>query len=183
MSYTTERFRATISVEEYLEKYVDIPTFQECCKSCGCYEHNWACPPYDFDVEEYWHKYKTLDLTAVKIIFSEEMTSRIYTKDEIDKITRESLWEERKNLSGELMKLEKEIPQSISLSAGSCLNCKTCTRPEGLPCRHPESMRHSIESMGGNVGLTISKLMGIELERMEEGKLPNHFVLVCGLLH
>ena len=43
-------------------------------------------------------------------------------------------------------------------------------------------MRYSIESLGGNVGLTIEKLMGIQLEWMEEGKLPHHFVLVCGLL-
>ena len=43
-------------------------------------------------------------------------------------------------------------------------------------------MRYSIESIGGNVGLTLGKLMGIELEWMEEGRLPHYFVLVCGLL-
>lgn len=43
-------------------------------------------------------------------------------------------------------------------------------------------MRHSIESLGGNVGLTCSRLMKIELMWMEEGKLPPYFVLVCGLL-
>lgn len=43
-------------------------------------------------------------------------------------------------------------------------------------------MRYSIESLGGNVGLTIEKLMGIHLEWMEEGRLPHHFVLVSGLL-
>ena len=43
-------------------------------------------------------------------------------------------------------------------------------------------MRYSIESLGGNVGLTVSKLMGIELEWMEEGKIPSYFVLAGGLL-
>lgn len=42
-------------------------------------------------------------------------------------------------------------------------------------------MRYSIESIGGNVGLTVSKLMGIELEWVQEGKLPSYFVLVGGL--
>ena len=74
-------------------------------------------------------------------------------------------------------------PGSISLSAGSCHRCKNgCTRTQEKPCRFPEKMRYSIESLGGNVGLTIEKLMGIKLEWIEEGKLSHHFVLVCGLL-
>lgn len=57
-----------------------------------------------------------------------------------------------------------------------------CSRPLGEPCRRPGDMRYSIESIGGNVGLTVSKLMGIELEWVQEGKLPSYFVLVGGLL-
>ena len=43
-------------------------------------------------------------------------------------------------------------------------------------------MRYSIESLGGNVGKTASKLLGVELMWMEEKKLPAYFVLVNGLL-
>ncbi len=57
-----------------------------------------------------------------------------------------------------------------------------CTRTEKKPCRYPDQMRYSIESLGGNVGLTVSRLMGIELEWIEEGKMPSYFVLVAGLL-
>ena len=57
-----------------------------------------------------------------------------------------------------------------------------CTRPDGQPCRYPDTMRYSIEALGGNVGLTVQKLLGIQLEWMEEGKLPSYFVLVGGLL-
>ena len=87
-------------------------------------------------------------------------------------------------MSRELFELEKEFPGSVSLSAGSCGMCRGggCTRPEGKPCRFPEKMRFSIESLGGNVGLTVSRLMGIELEWMEEGKMPSYFVLVGGLM-
>ena len=42
--------------------------------------------------------------------------------------------------------------------------------------------RCSIEAIGGDVGKTISRLMGIELEWMKEGILPEKFVLVCRLL-
>ena len=78
--------------------------------------------------------------------------------------------------------LEQSLPGSFSLSAGECEECEHCTRPEGKPCRKPDKLRYSIESLGGNVGKTISRLCGIEIEWIEEGKIPEHFVLVGGLL-
>ena len=69
--YTTERYEAIVSVDHYLDKYVDVDTFLQACKACPNYEKIWACPTYDFDVIEYWKKYKTLELTAIKIIFDE----------------------------------------------------------------------------------------------------------------
>ena len=57
-----------------------------------------------------------------------------------------------------------------------------CTKKEGHSCRHPEKLRYSIEALGGNVGKTADKLLGLSLEWVEDGKLPAHFVLVGGLL-
>ena len=73
---------------------------------------------------------------------------------------------------------------SVSLSAGSCTICGVgnCTRPSGAPCRHAGKIRYSIESLGGNVGLTCRKLMGLQLEWIEDGKVPSYFVLCAGLL-
>ena len=94
------------------------------------------------------------------------------------------MFEVKKDMSRELYEMEKEYPGSISLSAGSCDLCKEegCSRVKGEPCRYPDQMRYSIESIGGNVGKTVSKLMGYELEWVEEGKVPSYFVLVGGLL-
>lgn len=182
--YTTKRYEATIPVSDYLEGYVDVDTFLECCRACPNYDGKWSCPSYDFDVIEYWKKYQTLDLTAVKIIFDEEYAGKEFPEEEIQRITDVSVMEMKRELSKELLLREEEVPGSVSLSAGSCILCKDgCSRKEGKPCRFPDKMRYSIESLGGNVGLTISKLMGIELEWIEAGKLPHHFVLVCGLLH
>lgn len=201
--YTTERHEAVVSVDHYLEEYVDVETFLEACKACPNYDKIWSCPPYDFDVLEYWKKYSTLELTAIKIIFDESITGKQLTKEEQADITKNSIWEVKEALSQELYEREKQVPGSISLSAGSCSLCKgSCTRasgatsPEGhvpckdsqcelpscSPCRYPDKMRYSIESLGGNVGLTTGRLMEIELEWIEEGKLPSYFVLVCGLL-
>lgn len=181
--YTTKYYHSFISVSDYLEHYVDVETFLEKCQECPNYDKIWSCPPYDFDVREYWKQYETLELTAVKIIFDEKYAGKPVSQEEAGRIIEDSLWNVKADLSAELLEKEQANPGSVSLSAGSCHLCHgQCGKADGKPCRFPEEMRYSIEALGGNVGLTISELMGIELEWMEEGKLPHYFVLVCGLL-
>ena len=172
--YTIERSEKTIKVNEYIENYVNVEEFLEYCKECKNYKAIWSCPSYNFNPEDYWKEYDEFLVVARKIIFGPDVdVPRSF----------EIMQEVKDDMSRELYKLEKEYPGSISLSAGSCSMCKEgCTRAEGFPCRYPELMRYSIESLGGNVGKTVSKLMGYELEWVEEGKLPSYFVLVGGLL-
>lgn len=172
--YTIERSEKTIKVNEYIENYVNVEEFLEYCKECKNYKAIWSCPSYNFNPEDYWKEYDEFLVVARKIIFGPDVdVPRSF----------EIMQEVKDDMSRELYKLEKEYPGSISLSAGSCSMCKEgCTRTEGFPCRYPELMRYSIESLGGNVGKTVSKLMGYELEWVEEGKLPSYFVLVGGLL-
>lgn len=167
-----------------MEACVDVPTFLECCRACGNYESVWSCPPYTFDPEDYWKRYRTLQLFGIKICFPASMTERVYEKAELDKLVDEVLWAERSKLTAELFEREKQYPGSVSLSAGSCRSCLPgrCTRPEGKPCRQPEQLRYSIESLGGNVGLTVTRYLKQKLLWMTEGRLPEHFILVCGLL-
>lgn len=181
--YKTTRYETEIAVEEYIDKYVDVDTFLKACQACPNYGSKWSCPPYDFDVIEYWKKYKTFRLLAVKIEFDQETLEKSYEPEELQAILDSVLPAEKQHLSDELLAAERKFPGSISLSAGSCQRCRGgCSKPEGKPCRFPEAMRYSIESLGGNVGMTIEKLMGLRLEWMEAGRLPHHFILVCGLL-
>ena len=183
MIYTTERFEAIVSVDHYLEEYVDVETFLDACKACPNYGKIWSCPSYDFDVIEYWKQFKTLELVAIKIIFDESIAGKEISPEQQEEINKNSIWEVKEQLATELFEKVKEIPGSVSLSAGSCTLCKDgCTRLKGEPCRYPEKMRYSIESLGGNVGLTTGRLMEIELEWMQEGRMPSYFVLVSGLL-
>lgn len=173
--YTIEKHQRDISVKEYVRDYVNVAEFLEYCKACPNYNSVWSCPPYDFDPEDFWNEFSELHVVARKIIFAPETS--------VEEGTR-ILAEVKAQMGEELYAMEKEYPGSVSLSAGSCSMCSEegCSRPEGAPCRRPCDMRYSIESIGGNVGLTVSKLMGIQLEWVQEGKLPSHFVLVGGLL-
>ncbi len=176
--YTVEKSDREIKTDEYIREYVNVEEFLEKCRECPNYGRLWSCPPYDFDPVSVWSRYDKLYVTARKIIFDEEQRSS--GTDAIMEILKEV----KDNMSSELFDMEKKYPGSLSLSAGSCSMCRgmECTRTEKKPCRYPDQMRYSIESLGGNVGLTVSRLMGIELEWIEEGKMPSYFVLVAGLL-
>jgi predicted metal-binding protein len=182
--YSIQNFEADISVEEYLRDYVDVATFLEDCKACPNYNKIWACPPYDFNPEEYWNRYTQFHVIGKKIIFNTEILEKNYSKEEMRELLDSTLFKEKQKLAEELWKMEEKESGSKSLSAANCTLCGhgNCSRPQGKPCKHPEKMHYSIESLGGNVGKTCSKLMGVELEWLTEGKLPNYLMLVSGLL-
>ena len=173
MAYTLQRFESVTDVESYLEGYVDVEHFLTCCKECSCYGNLWSCPPYDFDPKDVWRRYQRLRVIGYRMGFGEDRSW-----EEI----QAAMVEVKSKIAQELYDLEQSLPGSFSLSAGECEECEQCTRPEGKPCRKPDKLRYSIESLGGNVGKTISRLCGIEIEWIEEGKIPEHFVLVGGLL-
>lgn len=181
--YTTKRHKASVQIDEYLDGYVNVEEFLVYCENCPNYGTFWACPPFDFAPLDYWKRFEILDLYAEEIIFDEQFAGKKFEQEAMNRIISDSLKPVKKRLTEDLYELERKTPGSISLSAGSCELCRgDCARKNQEPCKFPEKMRYSIEALGGNVGLTISKLMGIELEWIREGVLPDRFVLVCGLL-
>ena len=85
-------------------------------------------------------------------------------------------------LMNELYDMERAEPGSLALSAGGCDLCEECARGKGHPCFKPELMRCSVESLGGNVIKCITELLGEEVLWADNGKLPEHFILLGGLL-
>ena len=68
-----ETFEKTIDMPTYIEGYVNVEEFLECCKVCGNYDRKWSCPSYDFDpVEDYWKQFDTLHVVGKKMILAEE---------------------------------------------------------------------------------------------------------------
>lgn len=181
-----ENFQAEIPVEEYMKECVDVATFLEFCKECSNYGKLWCCPPYTFDVEkDYWNKYQAkFNYGAENYICLKNLQASPILKMNNGKITEEFLLPYKEKLEQEILKLEQEYPGSVSLSSGACLHCKNaeCTRLSGKPCRFQDKMRYSIESLGGNVGKTVTKYLKQELQWVEEGKLPEYFMLIYGLL-
>ncbi len=198
-NFHTERFEAEVPVKEYLETCVDVPTFAEYCRACPNYNKTWSCPEFDFDPLDYWKRYQTLHLIGEKIYLPEYLTSGSYSPQDTARMTARIMGIYKNDLAEELLQMEKGKPGSVSLSGGYCSQCAQeqrgdeseeqmidssfCTRTKGRPCRHPNRMRYSIEALGGNVGLTVTKYLHQKLLWMEEGKLPEYYMLVLGLLY
>lgn len=181
---TTRRFEAEIPVSEYLDKYVDLEGFKEKCDGCEKNGKFWSCPPFDFDVKEVWEKYHTVFVLAYKVKPDKKYRGQKFDDAKVQEILDETLNKANELLAGEMYVWEDKMPGSISLSSGSCLYCKKpCAREAGEPCRTPDKMRYSMEAMGANVGKTITELIGIEPLWVEDGVIPEYFMVAAALLY
>lgn len=182
--YQVTRFTAETGVADYCARFVDPPRFMAYCRECGNYGTVWSCPPYDFAAEELWQKYRRMQLFGRKLTLAPELLQRRYDKEQMGQLLKDTLFRERAEMEGELFALEAANPGSFALLPGSCRRCGegNCTRREGKPCRDPEHLRHSLESLGGDVGRTAEELLGTPLLWSAEGRLPAYLTLVAGHL-
>jgi len=181
--YSSERSTATMTVARFLQGYVDVPQFVEYCKACPNYAGIWSCPPYSLDVMDVWRKYETVELIAIKVRPSATLRDRTYAGDQLREIYESLVSEEKHRLTAELLAREGETPNSLFLSGGSCDICpEGCARASNQPCKHPDLMRYSVESLGGNVQKAAQDLLHIEITWPQNGRLPAYFVLVMGFL-
>ena len=170
------------SVSVFVKTCVDIPRFLGCCRECPNYDKRWSCPPYSFSVEAIWKQYTSILLYELKIPINKHLRDNIYTQEELNEISCVILAPIKKQLTEELMSLEDQYPGSKALFAGACDLCKSCNKENGETCRHPEQMRYSIEALGGNVAQAVQFYFGDRILWAANGHLPEHYILLGGLL-
>ena len=176
-AYTAQDSWLKMPMAEYIAGYRDSARVRGFCRECGRYGNCWACPPYDFDETALLEQYTTISLLATVITPSEGVT---LTPETADRIIRR----ERQRLDRMLVKMEQTAETAArAFFAGTCLLCppEHCTRREGLPCRHPESIRPSLEALGFDVTRTTSGLFGIELQWGRPDAPPAYLTLLSAL--
>lgn len=177
LSYRAEDSVVDIYAADYVQRFREHSKFERCCRECGNYGRSWGCPPFGFDVGERLQRYDRVLLVATKITPEAEGLPV--------ELSRTLIRPERIRLDRRLRELEKEHDALSCSYVGSCLYCPegSCTRPEGLPCRHPDLVRPSLESYGFDIGKTLAELFGTELLWGTEGRMPQYLTLVCGLFY
>ena len=172
-----KRLATALPMREMLETYIDIEKFLGCCAACPRYGQTWSCPPYDFDPADIWHRYTYVQLYAVQIFPESDDAKAAALRD-----AEAFLYPYRKLLDALLEEKERETPGSLRLDAGRCRVCETCARREDKPCRFPEKLRYSVESLGGNVAaLAADKLHAPLLWGSREAP-PEYFLLAGAVL-
>lgn len=182
MNIATETKKLEVPVKEFTEGFVDFKRTEKLCSACPGYGKTWACPPYSFDPDEVWTKYGTLRLIVKIVGIPKEETEKLRSEKELAEAYEELIEPVRAELMDELYRMEAETPGSLALSAGGCGLCGECTRGSGAPCRFPDKMRWSVESLGGDVLKCLEEYFGIKVGWAENGRLPDKYHLVGGLL-
>ena len=163
-----------ISVSELMACFRDAERFIACCKQCKGYGRSWGCPPFDFNAEAYLSQWSEAEITATVIPVPDNTPAQdagIFIDPE------------RARLDELLLSRERETGGRAFSFVGNCLYCpgQECTRISGLPCRHPDKVRPSLEAFGFDVAAILSELFNIPLLWGKDGFLPPHLTIVTAL--
>ncbi len=178
VSYSTKVHVKEIPVERLLKRYTDPPAVLEACRACPAYGNEWSCPPGVPDVYEYLKPFSKSYVVAVQVFYPPETRALAHNLKEAMELRENSYDHVRRQLHCILMELEKEVPGGMSISA--CLLCNRCARYDGLPCRHPESLRYAMTALGFTFAGLLSEEMGIDLVWGGD-TLPEYDVLTAAL--
>ena len=181
MNYTLSQKEVTVPADELIRDYRDVERIRQYCLQCPGYGKAWNCPPFDFDPRTVSDGFKTVRLMATVIEFDETTRAACKTAEQSAEMGREAMQEVWKTLLPRLYEMERQSPGSRCFTFRCVLCPEGCTRPEGKPCRHPELMRHSLESVGFDIVAMMRDLLGINLEWSTDGSLPKHITLVTAL--
>ena len=180
--YTLGLFSAKLNAKELIRNYRNTEKFIAYCKECNRYNTCWACPPFDFNTDEYLMSHKIAYIIGAKIVLDKETINQNQGWDKCTKISYEIIEAARKKLDDILLKLEEQYPESKAFFAGTCHICPIgeCMRIKKKPCISPERVRPSLEALGFDVSRISAELLNIEMKWSRNGILPEYFTLVSG---
>lgn len=177
--YRVVQAAARLPVPQFVRRYVELSAPDAGCRGCPDYGQFWTCPPYDFAAADYWAGYGEIVLRGLQFHFTPELLARRFPPEELAEYCRALLARHARRMTEHLSVLH---PGAAILSTGGCTLCPACTRPAGRPCRHPESLGYSLESLGCDVGAAARGELGWELLWAGPERLPRYLTLLCAAL-
>jgi len=180
--YTLNHSSAKIGVEELIHRFRDTEKFIDYCKECNRYNACWACPPFDFNADEYLMSHQIANIIGTKITLIEDVINQHRGLEQCAKISYEIIGSVRRELDNTLLDMEKQYPESRAFFAGTCHICPLgkCMRITEKACISPERIRPSLEALGFDVSKISAELLNIEMKWSRVGVLPEYFTLVSG---
>jgi predicted metal-binding protein len=127
----------------------------KCQYGCPFYGHYLTCPPFSPSPEQTTKIINEYNWALLFTVHFSSVTSKGVFEEGIHSIKDMTI------LQKIAAELEKKIflsgyPLAFAMTGGPCLLCSECILQPGK-CRHPETARPAMESMGINVAATIEK--------------------------
>ncbi len=184
MESKIQSFAKEVEISDYVENCVDVEYFLGCCSKCPNYGKTWSCPPYDFNPLDYWNQFKTFYIVAKKIATPSDMLEKTYELDDIIRLGGQLTHEANLAYLDEIAILKEQYPEAKTLSSGPCTTCgmDNCARKFNQPCRFPDKMDYSIESLGGNVEAVLKRYFDEAIYWGKDGHLAPSYIKVGGIL-
>ena len=177
--FVIDKLKTTVNLSDFISQYRDVELIESYCKVCAKYEKCWTCPPFDFCLKELISKYNTIDIYAHKIDIDSDL---VYSKAEKNELLS-SIYKQARVVSDEnINNVENIACEVLTLYAGSCIICPTCSKCSGLACIYPDKSRYSLESIGFDVSKITSGLFDIELKWGSDDRLPEYLVLISAVM-
>ena len=127
---------------------ITLPIFRDICKGNGCgkYGRCWICPP---EIGEIGTLIASLDAYD-RVLWYQTISP---LEDSFDIEGMFEAGHAHAQLSQRISEALKAQGYTgfLHLSCGGCHLCETCTKPQGLPCRHPDRALPSLEGYGIDV--------------------------------
>lgn len=119
-------------------------SFRDICAAnqCGAYGRYWVCPPACGEIGPLMERVRACDYALL-----------YQTVDPLeDSFDIEGMQRAKQGYARVGQRLLDAFPDAaMHLGAGGCSLCEHCTRPEGLPCRHPDRAMIPMEGCGIDV--------------------------------
>lgn len=180
--YSIEEFERTLTMDHFFANYLDMQSCSTSCEACGKFGKNWSCPPFDFDAEALLKSYTTMDVICSKTTLMPNAIGPVPTS-EYPAYVNDTYALIKLVVEDKLLAREKHDPDCLALFPGSCMRCPHgCKRAEGLPCVSPNTLRYSLEALGGMLGPLVKDLFDEEFCWTGPDELPEYLLLVSAIL-
>lgn len=181
--YHIIRDEKTLTIDDYLNEFVDFNRTLNDCRKCRVYNKNWACPDFKEDIMKFYQSYQMIDLIYVRLIFDDTLKDKRLDKNQLNIFLHETLFKEKNKLTEELKIIEND-KNGVYLSSGYCNICSECSKIRNEDCLFPDLRRNSVESIGGRVVKITRQLFGTEVKWIDDnGKIPEYLSILNAVLY
>lgn len=158
-----------VPFDRYVAECRDVERFATLCRACPRYGATWGCPPLPTDLPRWY----TAHIFAATIA----LPPGRHKVEDSDRL----IADDKRILDRRILDLERSYGGRACSFGGYCHLCERCTRPDGLPCRHPDLLRPSLEALGFDITRTVALLPDTTLQWSTDGYLPSTLTLVSAL--